>query len=483
MSNFLPASILEIFGLDDKDTQSVSFQKLEDGTTVLEVYLVPHPHRCPRCGYDHPVSHGYIQKMITHSVLAGKRCALKYMQRRWRCPVCQKTWSEDNPFVFKKQKLSKKTVQNILDALKSPAETFSSVAQRFSLSPSTVVRIFDEHIIYPKPSTLPEILLIDEVYACKSDMSGYVCVLLDYQNAQPVDLLDNRRQETLIKYFMGFPLSERNKVKFVSTDMFAPYRTVCKKCFKNAKLAIDKFHVVQDFGRKLTAVRCRIMHGYSSGSDEYYLLKKQNHLLQIPPAAKVKGEDGKYTNEFVFDPERSREKNRHFHRYLNQYELRKMLLDISPELEEAWKIKNKLSDFYRSETLETAPDKLRELISLTENAQASEIRDFSSTLKRWFPEIINSFEVISEEYFVNADPEKGKVKKIQHHLTSGMIESRNKVLKDLKRFANGYMNFSRFRNRGLYVLKKDPPFQEEEKKEDEKKEPNSGSSGSTKNNN
>ncbi|UNT95041.1 hypothetical protein KWG62_06595 [Allobaculum mucilyticum] len=43
---------------------------------------------------------------------------------------------------------------------------------------------------------------------------------------------------------------------------------------------------MQEFNRRLTEVRIRTMKGTLKGSDEYYLLKHQNHLLGIKPNAK-----------------------------------------------------------------------------------------------------------------------------------------------------------------------------------------------------
>ncbi|WP_420838368.1 helix-turn-helix domain-containing protein, partial [Allobaculum mucilyticum] len=68
-------------------------------------------------------------------------------------PVCNRTWYELNPFVFKKQRISVSTVICVLEEMRDPAVTFTSVAKRYNLSPTTVQHIFDDHVQIPKATT------------------------------------------------------------------------------------------------------------------------------------------------------------------------------------------------------------------------------------------------------------------------------------------------------------------------------------------
>ncbi|WP_338081579.1 hypothetical protein, partial [Allobaculum mucilyticum] len=84
----------------------------------------------------------------------------------------------------------------------------------------------------------------------------------------------------------------------------------------------------------------------------YYLLKHQNHLLGIKPNAKkrIKNPDP-YSKKKdiwvnVFDPNGERTCNAHFKTWLNEYELRELLLSISDDLTEAYEMRNTLSEFF-----------------------------------------------------------------------------------------------------------------------------------------
>ena len=62
-------------------------------------------------------------------------------------------------------------------------------------------------------------------------------------------------------------------------DMWDTYRDVASLFFKNAKICVDSFHVVNLINRAFTQVRIRIMKSYKTDSEEYYLLKKFAWLL------------------------------------------------------------------------------------------------------------------------------------------------------------------------------------------------------------
>ena len=185
-------------------------------------------------------------------------------------------------------------------------ETFTSVARRYHVSPTSVSTIFDNHVDIAR-NKLPEIINFDEVYAFKSEKSKYVCVLLDFKKQIPVDVLPNRKKEYLLNYFQKIPLEERKKVKYACSDMYEVYRDVVHKVFPEAKHLLDYFHLSQDFHKKMNEVRIKVMKGYKDdkASDEYYLLKKFNWLLFKNPE-----DEDKYGR--LFDVERERKYNSHF---------------------------------------------------------------------------------------------------------------------------------------------------------------------------
>ena len=77
-------------------------------------------------------------------------------------------------------------------------------------------------------------------------------------------------------------------------------------------------------------------------------------------------------------------------------------------------------------------------------------------MAHWKNEIANYFYIVSHSYMIDKDT--GEVTSKAKKMNNGIIENRNKIIKCVKNNANGYTNWSRFRNRLLYVLNKDSTF-------------------------
>lgn len=105
--------------------------------------------------------------------------------------------------------------------------------------------------------SLPTVLCIDEVYAKRLVKNSYCCVLYAPQWRKIVDVIDSRRKFDLIDYFSRIPMQEKNKVEFVSMDLWDSYRDVMKKCLPKAKISADPFHVVKNLVQCFQKIRIK----------------------------------------------------------------------------------------------------------------------------------------------------------------------------------------------------------------------------------
>lgn len=314
--------VLQLFNLEDKDVLSISYNSIaKEDIAHIHIKQVNHPIPCPNCEYEKPKIKEYVEKHITHSALSDRPCQIIYQARRYVCPICGRTFYEKNPFVFNSQKISTLTVFNILEDLKNFNETFASVARRHNVSPTSAASIFDSHVDISR-RTLPSNICIDEVYAFKSKDSKYVCVLLDYDTQEVIDVLPSRRKQYLSDYFYKIPLEERKKVEFVSYDMWDTYRSIAKIYFPNSKGVVDHFHLIQEMNRRLDKVRIRVMKSFRKGSDGYYLLKKSNWLIFK--------KDPK-----LLDTNCKKKYNYHFKIEMNYHDIYLKLRDVHPHLSAA----------------------------------------------------------------------------------------------------------------------------------------------------
>lgn len=76
---------------------------------------------------------------------------------------------------------------------------------------------------------------------------------------QTIDIIEDRRLNKLIKYFLYYDYKSRSKVKFTIIDMYSPYVSLITKMFPNASIIIDKFHLTQLISRSLNKTRIMAM--------------------------------------------------------------------------------------------------------------------------------------------------------------------------------------------------------------------------------
>lgn len=437
--------VLQLFNLEDNDVYSISYNTLKnkDDTALIDIKLANHPIPCPNCSYESPSVKEYVKKGITHSALSDRKCKIIYHARRYVCPVCGRTYYEKNPFVFNSCKISHLTVVNILQDLKNFTETFSSVAKRHGVSPTTAASIFDAHVDIHRKK-LPTHLCIDEVYAFKSRESKYVCVLLDYITQEVIDILPSRHMRYLSDYLFKIPLEEREKVEFISYDMWDTYKRIQKTYFPRSVGVVDHYHVIQDLNRHLDKVRIAIMKSFRKGTDGYYLLKKFNWMIF------------KNADSDLLDENAERKLNYHFKTEMNYHDIYLKLRDVHPHLRTAWSLRDDVVDFYEKCTYENAMENILIIIKKLHDCDIEEMRQFGDTLSKWKKEIVNSFIIVAHSYKV--DKETGELIYKSKKMNNGIIENRNKIIKCVKNNANGYTNWNRFRNRLLYVLNKDANF-------------------------
>src|SRR5699024_5709448 len=128
---------------------------------------------------------------------------------------------------------------------------------------------------------LPKHLSFDEFKYKKGKMAfEYV----DSKNGDIIDILKRRDVRTIKEHFIrNYHLKALKKVETVTIDMNAGYVNVIKEIFPQAKIIIDRFHVVQLISRSMNQARVRIMNrlrtSHSDDMKKYRRLKKHWRLL------------------------------------------------------------------------------------------------------------------------------------------------------------------------------------------------------------
>ena len=145
------------------------------------------------------------------------------------------------------------------------------------MSTSTGYRKLDQFTFKEHYDKLPAVMSWDEFGFKKGELAF---VAQNYETNQLITILDNRRQTTIRNYFLKYPLKVRQQVQFITMDMSGAYIPLARKLFPNAKIVLDRFHIIQHLGRAFLKTRIAIMNQFDKKSLPYRALKNHWRLFQ-----------------------------------------------------------------------------------------------------------------------------------------------------------------------------------------------------------
>lgn len=389
--------------------------------------------KCPYCDSKNIKSHGTKKNIIKHTSLGGSQSLIHLHRHSYRCDDCNHYFLQDNPFKMTGRNTTRETEQAILDDLRDITNTYKSVAQKYNVSPSYVMDLFDKKVDI-KRLPLPEVLAIDEVYIRKLTKTKYCCVLYAPQWQKIIDVIDNRHKESLIDYFARIPDEEKKRVIIVSMDLYKNYKDVVNLCLPYSAIAADSFHVIKNLNDCFNKVRINVMKNYlhlkKERSNYYWLYKKfwKFLLMDIKDSSKlikVNRQGMLMTVTGIIDN----------------------MLSLDPELALAYELKEKYREFNFTATIQDAAEKLDDLILEFKRSKIKEYDRFITIVKHWYNEIINSFTRLNNK-----------------RISNGNLERKNSDIKTLIKVSFGNYNFPRTRNRILYSLNKNAPMLGDKKK-------------------
>jgi transposase len=73
-----------------------------------------------------------------------------------------------------------------------------------------------------------------------------------------LEVIDSHKQEEIITILKQQTLEVREKVEEVSVDMWGGFPKVVKEVFPNAKIVIDRFHVMQPVIKELNQLGLKL---------------------------------------------------------------------------------------------------------------------------------------------------------------------------------------------------------------------------------
>lgn len=266
-----------------------------------------------------------------------------------------------------------------------------------------------------KPSIfnpLPEHIAFDEFKGVKNTEGNMSFIFIDNTSSQIVDILSDRKKVHLRDYFLAYPLKIRQRVKTVTMDMYTPYMEVVQELFPNAKIIIDRFHLVQALNRELNKLRVAVMNEFRNPDHRLYNKYKNYWRLFLMPRENL--DTWHYQPFKIFDW------------LTNTGGIVEYLLDKNPMFKASYNIVHNLRGTLQGNDSDAF---------ITQLAHAK-LAIILNGLKR----VLLTF--IKLQRFI------GNTFKYKY-LTNGRIEGLNNKIKVIKRITYGYRNFQNFRTRIL----------------------------------
>lgn len=377
--------------------QDVSVEKVENLEKIQRIYikLGRKVVNCPSCKAETSKIHDYRTQIVKDCEAFGKKVELVLKKRRYICSCCHKRFAEPNSFLPKYHRMTSRLIKAVIEKL-SDERSFTSVARETGLSISTVIRIFD-HVQYPVLKACPSVLSIDEF---KGNTGGekFNVILCDPQAKRVLDILPERKESYLIKYFKQ---TDRSRVEYFVSDMWTTYREISTNFFKNAIFLVDKYHWVRQTIWAFEAVRKEAQKHLRADVRKYF--KRSRSLL-------IKRYD-------TLEPEQKQAVN--------------TMLWYSDEMCEAHSIKEWFFKVLDTEDVSVMKQEFKAWLDSVDTTELTPFKKCINTYFNWKKGIFNSLEA---------------------PFTNGFTEGCNNKIKVLKRNAYGYRRFDRFRNRILHIF-------------------------------
>jgi transposase len=408
-----PTEILEaLVGL--KDVRVVSYERLGPRVELM-VEQTPGEVFCPTCGLRAHVK----ERPIVHYVdlpVYGAPMALAWKKHRMTCvnddcPV--NSWVLDDHRIAAKNCLLTTRAAKWATRQVGDGRTVSEVAKELSCDWHTVndaVTTYGAALLEADRKRLNATTAIglDETSFVKHTGAAhprYATTVADVANHQIIEILPSRHYVDVAGWIDQQSKDWKERIVFGALDMSATYAAVYTVMLPRAAQVVDPFHVISLANRCLDQVRRRVQVerlGHRGRRDDP-LYRARRVLLM---------------GEEKLDDEGAA-------RLSSLLELG----DPGGEVAIAYRVKERLRDFYRTWDLEEAKVILGELLEhCLRKAMPPEVQKLGRTIKTWFEKICN-FHIA--------------------RVSNGPTEALNNLIKRVKRVAFGFRNFENYRIRVL----------------------------------
>ncbi len=361
------------------------------------VFADGEPALCPTCGKEMPI-HDRKTRKWRHLNSCNHKTIIESEIPRVKCSE-HGVLQIPVPWAERSSRFTMELERRVCMWLKSAS--IKEVGFMFDLSWDEIAGIQERAVkrgLAKRQKATPKNIGVDETSYQKHH--EYVTVILDKDSNVILDVLQDRKAETLSSWFKVQEMADFKGLESISMDMWDPYIKAVKDNFKEqweGIIAFDRYHVSQHLNKAVDKVRAQ-----------------ENRELM-----KEYGESELAGSKYDWLRNSARTDNRTGDRPAF---MRLSRLDLKTA--RAWRIKEAASLLWNYVYMEVAKTKWKELLGWISRCQIEPMKKVGKTIREYFWGILNAI----------------KLKE-----SNAMLESANLGIQRIKRMACGFRNRERFR--------------------------------------
>ena len=230
-----------------------------DQILILAENTAPSPVRCEKCGHAPLYKHGKRRYTYADTPIHGKPVKVEIETRRYRCKACGTVVTLSSPSLDDKRVATRRLVQYVQD--RCFETTFTRIAKEVGLVLNTVKGITQDYAAYLEEwgeLETPRLLGMDELHILDKPR----CVLVNLEMRSMFEMLASRTKAHLTDYFQK--LKDRDRIEWVVIDIWKPYEVVIGQQLPDARIVIDRVHVLKEASSRLEELRKHLQTKLSS---------------------------------------------------------------------------------------------------------------------------------------------------------------------------------------------------------------------------
>ena len=238
---------------------------------------------CPECSRLTSKLVDTTPKVYKDLNVLNRVCHIEIDHRRFECGECFKTFMEPLTFAGPNRHYTYRFESEVYECCKETNAVYAGI--KFGISDKTAAAIYQSIAQRKLEKQTPlepiEEIGIDEISMHKGH-KDFVLVVTDITNKRVLEVLSNRKKDTLKAFLGGLSEDIKHSIKAVAIDLWSAYRSAVEEELPQAIIVADRFHVMQNLNRALD--NCRKNEKRASKDEEiwkhakYTLLKNQEDL-------------------------------------------------------------------------------------------------------------------------------------------------------------------------------------------------------------